>query len=220
MPWNSISPVGNRSVRFNRTAMNQNTTYIEEIMGNNTVIGNAKDHYWNIGANEDGYHRKVSLKNTGALINPPPTFDGVIYVNNNGLTPDKTLKYNNTTQDWTLNVWENVIEGSFNTPNSSANFTITTLIPTDRFGKILIFLKSTPWLAMEGYFYSDATKVHGFSGRVDFESTGLAISPIQFDDNPGTNNALRANVPANPAATYNTYRNKAYQFLLFYRKAF
>ena len=62
MPWNSLSPIGSISVRANRTTMNQNTTYIETTMGNSIVGSNlvtTRDHFWNVGANEDGRHRFI-----------------------------------------------------------------------------------------------------------------------------------------------------------------
>lgn len=217
MAWNSVVPVGNKSVQFNRPLIQANFTYTEQTMGNASFPG--QDHYWNVGAPLDGRHRRVSMKNNGALMTPPAGMDGVIYVNSNGLTPDKTLKYNNTTLDWTLNIWENVIEGSFSSPGDSSEFTISTQVPANAFGQILIFLKDDPWLAMNGYFYSDGTKVHGFSGIIDFSGSSLTPkSPIELETNPATVSALRAHVPSN--SIYNDYRGQTYQYLLFYRAAF
>ena len=42
--------------------MNQNTTYIETTMGNSAVGTNGvttRDHFWNVGSNEDGRHRFI-----------------------------------------------------------------------------------------------------------------------------------------------------------------
>ena len=62
MPWNSTSPLGSVSVKANKAPMQQNTTYIETTMGNSVVGTNAvttRDHFWNVGTNEDGRHRFI-----------------------------------------------------------------------------------------------------------------------------------------------------------------
>ena len=64
MPWNTVWPIGNISVRANRAIGNQNTTYIETTMGPSAVGTNAaatNDHFWNVDANLDGHHRFVKL---------------------------------------------------------------------------------------------------------------------------------------------------------------
>jgi hypothetical protein len=53
MPWNSTSPDGTKSVKDNVPLQQQNTTYTETSMN--------KDHFWNIGANQDGRHQFVQL---------------------------------------------------------------------------------------------------------------------------------------------------------------
>jgi len=60
MPWNTVFPLGSVSVKANRTIGQQNTTYIEVTMGNSIVGTNTnttRDHFWNVGSNEDGRHR-------------------------------------------------------------------------------------------------------------------------------------------------------------------
>jgi len=60
MPWNSTAPVGSISVKANRTILQQNTTYIETTMGTSIVGTNTvttRDHFWNVGSDEDGRHR-------------------------------------------------------------------------------------------------------------------------------------------------------------------
>lgn len=62
MPWNSTWPVGTSSVKTNRTSGQENTTYIETTMGNSVLGTNTvttRDHFWNVGANEDGRHRFI-----------------------------------------------------------------------------------------------------------------------------------------------------------------
>jgi hypothetical protein len=62
MPWNSTCPLGSVSVKANRPIGQQNTTYIETTMGNSIVGTNTnttRDHFWNVGSNEDGRHRFI-----------------------------------------------------------------------------------------------------------------------------------------------------------------
>lgn len=62
MTWNAVSPNGALSVKANELPMQQNTTYIETKMGNSIVGTNTastRDHFWNVGSNEDGRHRFI-----------------------------------------------------------------------------------------------------------------------------------------------------------------
>ena len=73
MVWMSTSPDGSKSVKQNESIVQANTTYIEETLGNSTNTD--KDHYWNIGSDEDGHHRAAQFKNyedsyTGAPTDP------------------------------------------------------------------------------------------------------------------------------------------------------
>src|SRR6185436_13453973 len=64
MTWSSTFPSGTVSVRANRTIGQGNTTYIENTMGNvpiGTNLNTSKDHFWNVDANLDGYHRKLNF---------------------------------------------------------------------------------------------------------------------------------------------------------------
>lgn len=77
--WSSLSPDGSKSVKQNTAPMAANTAYTETTLNN--------DHFWNIGVDEDGYHKRVSMENytdtaTGAPIDSPiPVgMDGVHYL--------------------------------------------------------------------------------------------------------------------------------------------
>ena len=60
MPWHGTAPEGNKSVRFNKNVLQDNTTYIETVMGNSIVGTNlaaTEDHFWNVDSALDGHHR-------------------------------------------------------------------------------------------------------------------------------------------------------------------
>lgn len=62
MTWHSTFPLGTVSVKANRPIGQDNTTYIETTMGNSIIGTNGvttRDHFWNVGANEDGRHRWI-----------------------------------------------------------------------------------------------------------------------------------------------------------------
>lgn len=65
MAWSSISPNGTLSVKANNAPMAANTVYIETELN--------KDHFWNIGANEDGRHQFAQMPafETGGLPDDP-----------------------------------------------------------------------------------------------------------------------------------------------------
>lgn len=88
MPWNSTYPLGSVSVSANRTIGQQNTSYIETTMGNSIVGTNTtttRDHFWDVGTNEDGRHRFInSPAFTVGLVPADPVvgtgMDAVLYL--------------------------------------------------------------------------------------------------------------------------------------------
>ena len=64
MSWNSTSPDGTKSVKDNNPIIQANTTYTETEMN--------KDHFWNIGADEDGRHKFAQMPKytDGAVATP------------------------------------------------------------------------------------------------------------------------------------------------------
>ena len=64
MSWNSTSPDGTKSVKDNNPIIQANTTYTETEMN--------KDHFWNIGGDEDGRHKFAQMPKytDGAVATP------------------------------------------------------------------------------------------------------------------------------------------------------
>lgn len=71
MPWNSTYPNGAVSVKANETPGLQNTAYTETTLNN--------DHYWNIGADEDGRHKFVNMPNQDPEPSIATGMDGLLY---------------------------------------------------------------------------------------------------------------------------------------------
>jgi hypothetical protein len=134
MPWNSTFPLGSVSVRSNETIGQQNTTYTEVTMGNSIVGTNTvttRDHFWNVGANQDGRHRFI--QSPGFTVGALPT-DPVIGTGMDGVSFFKLLTaiqstaqqdvqpfYRNTTQVMQLLGIRamGVFTGSSSTPSQS-----------------------------------------------------------------------------------------------------
>lgn len=101
MPWNSTWPVGSTSVKNNKLPGTENTTYIETTMGNSIVGTNTvttRDHFWNVGANEDGRHRFMQSPGFTVGGNPEDPvlgtgMDGVLYLKSDGLSPARVVGF-------------------------------------------------------------------------------------------------------------------------------
>ena len=66
MVWHTVAPDGTKSVKTNRAILQDNTTYTETSLN--------VDHYWNIGADEDGRHQFAQMpKNETAGVPSDPT---------------------------------------------------------------------------------------------------------------------------------------------------
>ncbi len=82
MDWNSTSPDGSKSVKANNAIIQNNTTYTETIMGNSIVGTNTvatRDHFWNVGSDQDGRHRFIQSPafTVGALPTDPVVGTGM-----------------------------------------------------------------------------------------------------------------------------------------------
>lgn len=138
MVWNSLWPDGSKSVAQNTPTGQQNTTYIESIMGNGT--NTSKDHFWNIGTDEDGHHRAVQMENYSDTYTGAPSdlvlssgMDGGIYL--------KTI--NGTIQGFYINtvgIYQFIpgfLTGSFT--YSGTGFQNIVAVPDSCYGEIVLF---------------------------------------------------------------------------------
>ena len=145
MPWNSTWPLGSVSVKSNRITGQQNTTYTEVTMGNSVVGTNTvttRDHFWNVGTNEDGRHRFIQSPAFTVGGNPTDPvvgtgMDGVFYLKSDGLTPSRVGGWFRNAQ----NVFQAIpilLTGSVNIPSSSS-FTTVANVPNNSYGEIFMY---------------------------------------------------------------------------------
>lgn len=178
MVWNTTAPDGTKSVKANTTILQANTTYTEETLGNNTATGRQKDHFWNVGVDEDGHHRAVRMQNyaetyTGAPADPVlgSGIDGAIYIKDTaeGRTEGFYRNVNGIYQ-----FIPSFKSGTFATNGS--NYVNVVSVPNNCYGTITLYLDFQN--ITYGYFVATNNVVHAYSS-------------IGMKDNGGTYTALR-----------------------------
>ncbi len=213
MPWNSNSPNGTLSVKANRAPMNQNTTYIETTMGNSVVGTNTtstRDHFWNVGSNEDGRHRFIqSPKFTVGGIAADPVIgtgmDGVSYLKDT--SAGVQIFYRNVVNG-IYQLSPNVLTGTVSITSSSSFVNITT-VPANVYGTIYLYKISnsgTPANSLAniqpGTFLSNNNTVHGFSNRIKVEDTSDDYL-VELENEATTDLNLRVRRNTGPSGTWN-----------------
>ncbi len=216
MVWNSTAPLGSVSVKANRTILQQNTTYIEVTMGNSVIGTNTnatRDHFWAVGANEDGRHRFVQSPafTVGGLAADPVIgtgMDGVCYLKSDGLTPARVEGFYRNAS----NVYQYIpafVSGSILIP-STGSFTTIIAVPPDCYGQIAMYTTALGrFSGVTAHFRSNGTIVEtwGLTQTDDADDTNV---PLKFASG---SNAVDLNIKArrsdSASATWNyriTYR--------------
>lgn len=157
MVWNSLSPDGTKSVRQNTVPMAQNTTYVETTQNN--------DHFWNIGTDEDGYHRKVSMESyadtaIGAPVDAPiPSgMDAVYYLKSaNGRIQGHYRNANGIYQ-----CVPSFISGTVNI-NGGSSYTNIVAVPNECYGQIFLWGSGAGPSMTMGYFRATNGTVDTYS---------------------------------------------------------
>lgn len=169
MPWNSLWPDGSKSVKQNTTPGQQNTTYTETVENN--------DHFWNIGANEDGYHRKVSLRIYSTTAVGAPT-DAPVPAGSNGVIYLKTVA--GTVQGFYRNaagIYQ-FIPGFLTGTSAitSGGYTTVVAVPDDTYGHIWMWrdVGNTKDVQFGSFF--------AFGGKVQTVSAGLNVNNTVASD--------------------------------------
>ena len=182
MAWNSTFPLGSVSVKANRAIGQANTTYIETTMGNSPIGTNTnitRDHFWNVGANEDGRHRFMNSPSFTVGGNPADPVVGT------GMNAVWYLKVTNAIPQWFTKT--DVASGSIiyqATPNFlSGTVSITSsfgnivAVPANVYGEIIIWRTTQGrTTAQSGFFRSDASKVEAWGQYLGNEGSGATLN--------------------------------------------
>lgn len=179
MPWNSTWPVGTISVKANRVIGQQNVTYTETTMGNSVVGTNTtttRDHFWNVGTDEDGRHRFI--QSPAFTVGGNPT-DPVVGSGMNGVL---YLKTTNNIPQWfhrpssgdIYQATPNFLQGAVVIGSSQTNIVA---VPANVYGEIWLWRttqgKNT---AQNGFFRSDGSKVEGWSNYLGPEGSSASLN--------------------------------------------
>lgn len=211
MPWNSVSPLGTISVRANRTTMNQNTIYIETTMGNSIVGTNTnttRDHFWDVGNNEDGRHRFINSPAFTVGGNPADPvlgagMDGVLY-----------LKVTNGRAEWfhrnAQGIYQSVpsfLSGSVVINNNIAYDNVVA-VPANVYGEIFMYTTITgEHSAVTGFFRSDGGVVEAWALTNHAQGSGQAVAALKFGNGSEASGLnIRARVDVGGAGQTWNYR--------------
>lgn len=216
MPWNSTSPIGSVSVKNNRTTMNQNTAYIETTMGNSIIGTNTdttRDHFWNVGGNEDGRHRFINSPAFTVGGNPADPvlgagMDGVCYLKSDGLTPSRVGGYYRNAQ----NIYQYIPIFLTGTTVLTSSFSTIVALPAGVYGEIYLFTTlEGEESGQAGFFKTNATVCDGWSYGERVQGGSTAIYPVRLGNGSDANllNLRARSDAASSGLTWNyriTYR--------------
>jgi hypothetical protein len=173
MPWNTLWPDGAKSVKANGVTGRENTTYITNTMGSSPVGTNTtstRDHFWNVGANEDGRHRFIQSPAFTSTAAAPDDVDPVIGAGMDGVM---YLREVNPTIGRVEGFYRN-INGIYQfipsyltgTHNITSAFSDMVAVPANTYGEIFIFRDSASdpqHAGQAGFFRSNATVCQAWS---------------------------------------------------------
>ncbi len=199
MPWNSNSPVGSTSVKNNRTTMNQNTTYIETTMGNSVVGTNTtstRDHFWNVGSNEDGRHRFIQSPGftVGGNAADPVIgtgMSGVIYLRTVSTNePRKEIFYREGLSSQVYQVSPTFLTNTL--ANVTSSFKTIVAVPGNVYGEIFMYTtdasQQLKYATQTGFFRSNATVVNAWS-YTNVTGSGDANTSYALEFGNGSNSS-------------------------------
>lgn len=171
MVWNAVAPIGTRSVRANKTIIQDNFTYTEVTMGKSVVGTNTnvtRDHFWNVGSNEDGRHRFINMPKFTSTVPFPDNvdpvvgagMDGVFYLKEFGGTVQGYFK--NNSGGLNAGIYQFVpgyLFGAVTVP-SSGTYSTVIAVPPNTWGEIYMWTTALGRSSMQsGIFRSDNTTV-------------------------------------------------------------
>ena len=209
MPWNSTSPVGSISVKANKATMQQNTTYIETTMGDSAVGTNAvttRDHFWNVGTNEDGRHRFIQSPafTVGAVATDPVIgtgMDGVLYLKTTNSRAEGFYRNASGVYQYI----PSFLSGTVSVTSTSTYATVVS-VPANVYGEIWIWRDTTRHM-QRASFISDGTIVEAFSFREQIDGSSRIYT--EFLNDGATDLNIKVRRSFGTSGTYNyriTYR--------------
>lgn len=164
--------------------LQQNTTYIETTMGNSVIGTNTtstRDHFWNVGSNEDGRHRFIQSPafTVGALPANPVIGTGMDTVLYPKTTNGRVEWFHRNTQGIYQYI-PSVLTGTVNIPSAS-NYTNIVAVPADVYGYIFMYTTVQGQFSCQtGFFRSGAALAEAWSNEFRAQSAGDSSCALKF----------------------------------------
>lgn len=205
MPWHSTFPVGNTSVRANRTVGQDNTSYIESTMGNSIVGSNTtstRDHFWAVGSDEDGRHRFI--QSPAFTVGSAPA-DAVI---GTGMDTVRYAKTTNGRVEWfsrnAEGIYQDVPSFLTGTHVVTGGYTTIAAVPANVYGEIFMFRTAAGnHTGQAGFFRSNGSVVECWAYAMFPE--GESIRGILKFGNGADASALNLRVRTENASAGNSW---------------
>lgn len=218
MTWNSASPSGTLSVRANRTPMNQNTSYIETMLGNTVsdiaYATSQKDHFWApADSNLVGHHRWIKMPafTVGGTPSDPgsplgTSIDGMMYLRLDSADSARVQGFYRNNEG----IYEFIpsyVTGT--TGVITGSYTNVVAVPANVYGEI--FMISNGPVASQvheslavGAFYSTSTVVRAWAYAMGVESQDSQLN-LKFANSQADATTLNIRAKANDAANNLTW---------------
>ena len=166
MTWTAVPVDGTKSVKFNKTAVNNNAAYIRSTL--------KVDHFFDESANKDGHHNFVQMPNQTSDVAIGTEMDAVAYIKDldiNGSTAEPVLFFRNGTS---INILPSVrvaalYNGIADTLTWSYNLTSITKVGTGQYTILFPDLTNTNYLILP-YLNSVTDEVNPFVKIIDKKS--------------------------------------------------
>lgn len=192
MSWNSTLIDGTQPVAANKSRLNTNNNYIETTLNN--------DHYWNIGANEDGRHQFVNMPDNAGDATIATGMNGVLYVN--ATTEDrKELWYRNS--DGIYQLSPSFLSGTHVVTGSYTNMVA---VPANVYGEIFMFRSGVTGnkTFQAGAFHTTGTTCEAWPYAQRNSGSSDAVFNVRFG-NGGNASGLNIRVRTGEASSGNTW---------------
>lgn len=188
MPWNGTWPLGTVSVKANRLTGQQNTTYIETTMGNSVVGTNTvstRDHFWNVGSDQDGRHRFIQSPAFTVGSSPADPLVGT------GMDAVFYAKETNDRVEWfhrnAEGIYQAVPSFLIGTVGSiTSSYVNVVAVPANVYGEIFMYAtvlgsnSQQVYRTVTGFFRSDASKVNAWALANSVEGSSSYANGLKF----------------------------------------
>lgn len=196
MVWHSVSPVGGLSVKANVAIQDDNTTYTETNLN--------KDHFWNIGVDEDGHHKSVNMENfadtaVGAPVDAPIAtgMDGVLYLKTTSGRVQGFYRNTNGIYQFIPAFLTGTIA------LTTASYTTVVAVPNGTFGQIFMWRDGSRDMS-NGSFTANGGAVQAISNATFFDNNSTAQCSVLYANGINASGLnIRAKVGVGANGTYN-----------------